>query len=89
MFGGGFGSGFGGGNKLTSFAAPTGDTKLGSGDGAINPLAAPKAGQEVQSDSEGDTAEEIGTGDGSNEVDDRFQHQDGNPAISNSYTQRC
>lgn len=92
VFGGGFGGGFSGSGKLTSFAAPTGDAKLGSGEGALKPKVLPQHGGDggqAQSDSEGDNAEEIGTGDGIDELDDRFQHQDGNFDLSTVWTQVC
>ena len=46
----GFGSGFGAGNKLSSFAAPTGDTNLGGG--ASKPFGASAESDEDDGDSE-------------------------------------
>ena len=78
VFGTGFGGAFGGGSKLTSFAAPIGDVKLGSANGTMKPSASSshanedKDGSESESDGEEDQAKE----DDFSETDDRFQHQD-------------
>lgn len=56
--GGGFGGGFGGGSKLTSFAAPFGDTNLGS-TAKAKPFGAP-AEDEEQDDEEADDSDDEG-----------------------------
>ena len=77
--GGGFGGGFGGGSKLASFAAPTGDTKLGNSNGAIKPIGSPTHENDDNdgSESEGEGADDKSKDDEASEADDRFQHQDG------------
>lgn len=84
VFGGGFGSGFSGGGKLTNFAAPVGDTYLGSINGAIKPIGSPTLegnNDKENSDDEGEGPGENGN-DGSEEVDELFHRQDGKPRLS-------
>ena len=78
IFGGGFGSGFGSGSMLTSFAAPTGDAKLGSANGSVKPIGSPSHENEDKdgSESEGAGEEDQSKDDEVSEADDRFQHQD-------------
>ena len=79
VFGGGFGAGFGSGNKLSSFAAPTGDTRLTGGSGAIRPIGSldERNEEDRTSDSDDESEQDGGKDDGAVEVDERFQHQDG------------
>jgi len=88
VFGGTFGGGFATGSKLTSFAAPTGDAKLGVGNGVVKPIGSPQhvgEGNEENSDGEEEDTEENGKEDGDDEVDERFQHQGGKaPATQRS-----
>ena len=82
VFGGGFGGGFGGSGKLSNFAAPVGDTKLGAANGAIKPIGSPiREGDDKDDDSdEGEGEGLVGNDDdGADEVDDRFQYQNGKP----------
>ena len=79
VLGGGFGSAFGGGSKLTSFAAPTGDTRLGASNGAVKAIGSPSHdgddGENSESDADG--LVENGKEEENEETDDRFQQQDG------------
>ena len=79
VFGSAFGGPLGGGNRLTSFAAPTGDAKLGVSNGAIKPISSPKRDEDEDehSESEGDGAAEDKKDEETEEADGRFQHQDG------------
>ena len=77
-FGGSFGGGFGGGSKLTSFAAPTGDAKLGSANGSLKPIGSSSNDDE---DKDGSGTEDDGDDDGNkndeaSERGEKFQHQD-------------
>jgi hypothetical protein len=78
VFGGGFGVGFGGGGRLSNFAAATGDAKLGAANGAIKPIGAPTREEDDDEDSENE-GEGFGElhREGNDEADERFQHQDG------------
>lgn len=80
VFGGGFQGGFSGGTKLSSFAAPTGDAKLGLGNGAVKPIGSPRRDiEEDDLDSDGG-GEDVGQNEreeDEEEVDGRFQQQDG------------
>lgn len=74
-----FGEEFGGGNRLTSFAAPGGDAKLGGMNGTLLPL-----GSKVHEDDDIEASDTEASGaedksrDGENdEADGRFQHQAG------------
>jgi len=80
VFGSGFGGGFSGAGKLTNFAAPTGDAKLGSANGAVRPIEPINhaVDEDEDSDDEGEGLGEDEQG-GADEVDARFQHQDGKP----------
>lgn len=78
-FGSGFGSAFVGGPKLSSFAAPVGDAKLGDSVGIIGSFGAPSKDEEEEENS---GSEETGMGelDGREESEDtngRFQQQEG------------
>ena len=79
VFGSAFGGPFGGGSRLTSFAAPTGDAKLGVSNGAIKPIGSPKRDEDEDenSDSEAEGAAESKKDEDIEEPDGRFQHQDG------------
>ena len=87
VFGAGFGGGFGAGNKLTSFATPTGDTKLRSNNGSIKPIgASDNPDMEDPSSESQDSGEEVASrDDNADEVDERFQQQDGMFV----YSQKC
>jgi len=83
VFGGAFGGG--GGGKLTNFAAPIGDTKLGTTNGAIKPIGSPtREGDDDDDENSDEEAEALGENknEGSDEVDDRFQHKDGKLLVS-------
>ena len=75
-----FGGPFRGGNRLTTFAAPSGNAKLGASNGAIKPIGSPKQNEddEDNSESDGEVSAENKKEDESGEADGRFQHQDGN-----------
>lgn len=78
-FGSATGSGLHAGSKLTSFAASTGDAKIGSSNGNIRPLGSPDLlGREAR-ESESDAGDDEGASkhDGLSEIDQRFQQQDG------------
>ena len=79
VFGSAFGGPFGGGSRLTSFAAPTGDARLGVSNGAIKPIGSPKRDEDEDehSDSEAEGATESKKDEDIEESDGRFQHQDG------------
>ena len=79
VFGSAFGGPFGGGSRLTSFAAPTGDAKLGVSNGAVKPIGSPKRDEDEDenSDSEAEGAAESKKDEDVEEPDGRFQHQDG------------
>ena len=79
VFGSAFGRPLGGGSRLTSFAAPTGDTKLGVSNGTIKPIGSPKRDEEENenSESEAEGAAEGKKDEDVEEADGRFQHQDG------------
>ena len=78
VFGSGFGIGIGGGNRLTNFAAPTGDTNFGSPNGMPKPVGSPRREGDEDTDSED---EDVGSGENENEsgnnVEGYFQRQDG------------
>ena len=78
--GGGFGRIFGGGAKLTNFAAPVGDAPLGGGNEPIQAFGAPSKDEdnEENSDSEDRGPEDSAKDDTSNGTDTRFHHQEGN-----------
>ena len=82
VFGSGFGGGFGGG-KLTNFAAPSGDTNLGKLNDANKPIGSPTRDRDDVDDDENSNDEDNGSADNeleeNDEVDNRFQHQDGKP----------
>ena len=71
----GFGTGFGSGSKLTSFAAPTGDTKLGGGTAKPFGASADSEGEAKDSESGSGNDEEDGSVKGS-EADSVFQKQE-------------
>lgn len=79
VFRGGFGGGFGGGSKLSNFASPTGDARVGTSNGSIKPIGSPKREddneEQSESDVEGTGEKEIG--EDVDEADSRFQHQNG------------
>lgn len=81
-FGGGFGTGFDGGAKLTSFAAPSGDAKLGSG----APVRAFGTRGEDEEDEEnednGDDGDHDPKANGVQKTDARFHQQEGTCAIA-------
>ena len=77
VLGRGFGSTFGTGDKLLSFASSTGDARLGTDATSFRPIGSPKRNEDENETSDGD-----GEGDAQNEreeigaeVDSRFQHQ--------------
>ena len=74
-----FGGPFSGGNRLTTFAAPSGNAKLGASNGAIKPIGSPKHNEDDDdnSESDGELSVENKKGDESGEADGRFQHQNG------------
>lgn len=79
VFGSAFGGPFGGANRLTSFAAPTGNANFGASNGAIKLIASPKhdGDKGENSESEGEVSAENKKDEETEEVDERFQHQDG------------
>ena len=81
VFGGSFGGALGGGNKLSNFASPIGSAKIGTGNGSIQAIGSPVRTQdedeEEQSDSDGGNIHERERSIGGDEVDSRFQRQDG------------
>ena len=79
VFGSGFDGTFGGGSRLTSFAAPTGDAILGVSNGTIKPIGSPKRDEDEDehSDSEAEGTAETKKDEDIEEPDVRFQHQDG------------
>ena len=89
IFGGGFGGGFGNGGRLTSFAAPVGDAHMGNASGTIKRIGSPAHEREENDDDEAENSGIEGertTGKENfenDEVDDRFQHQDGKPPLLN------
>ena len=84
VFGSAFGGPLSGGNRLTSFAAPTGNTKLGTSNGAIKPIGSPRHDEDEieNSESEGEGIAENKKDDETEETDVRFQHQDGRHKLS-------
>ncbi len=79
IFGSAFGRPLGGGSRLTSFAAPIGNARLGVSNGAIKPIGSPKRDEDEDenSESEGEGLVEHKNGEETDEADGRFQHQDG------------
>ncbi len=79
VFGSAFGGPFGGGNRLTSFAAPTGDTRLGASNGAIKSIGSPnhEGDEDENSESDGEVSAENKKDEEIEEADGRFQQQDG------------
>ena len=79
VLGSAFGGQFGGGNRLTTFAAPSGNAKLGASNGAIKTIGSPKHNEDEDgnSESDGEVSAENKKEDESGEADGRFQHQDG------------
>lgn len=79
VFGSAFGGPFGGGNRLTSFATPTGNAKLGTSNGAIKPIGSPThdGDEDENSESDGRVSAENKKDEETEEADGRFQHQDG------------
>lgn len=80
VFGSAFGGPFGGGNRLTSFATPAGNAKLGPSNGAIKPTGSPQHDGEEEdenSESDGEESAENKKDEETEEADGRFQHQDG------------
>lgn len=78
IFGTGFSQPLSGGTKLTTFAAPVGDTKWGDQGGSMNLLGtAAKEEEEDNSSSECQAVIDTENEDGSSKVDSRFQQQDG------------
>ena len=75
VFGSAFSGPFSGGNRLTSFAAPTGSVKLGISKSLGSPTC--EEGDVENSDHEGGELAEKNKGEEENEGDGRFQHQDG------------
>ena len=78
LFNRGFNGSFGTGQKLTSFAAPNGDARLG-GESRVKPIGSLKEVDpaEQSADSEAEEAEEIGKDEPSLDEDERFHSQDG------------
>lgn len=78
-FGSAFGGPFAGGNRLTSFATPTGDAKLGVSNGTSKPIGSPKRDEDENEDSEseGEGAAESKKAEETEDADGRFQHQNG------------
>ena len=84
VFGSAFGGPLSGGNRLTSFAAPTGNTKLGISNGIIKPIGSPKRDEDEieNSESEVEGIAENKKDDETEEADGRFQYQDGRHDLS-------
>lgn len=78
VFGSAFGGPFSRENRLTSFAAPTGNAKLGTVNGAIKPIGSPTrdGDEDENSDSDGEVLAENKKDEEPEEADGRFQHQD-------------
>ena len=76
-FGTGFGSAFRGAPKLTSFAAPAGDTKWGSGATETKPFGAPAQDPEEEEASGTEDEVESNKAPENDEADVRFQQQGG------------
>lgn len=78
VFGSAFGRPLSGGSRLTSFAAPLGNAKLGVSNGAIKPIGPPKRDEDEyqNSESEGEELVENRGDEETDEADGRFQHQD-------------
>lgn len=74
-----FGGPLGGGNRLTSFAAPTGDAKLGVSNGTSKSIGSPKRDDDENenSESESEGAAESKKDEETEDADGRFQHQNG------------
>jgi hypothetical protein len=83
VFGSGFGGGASGAGQLVNFAAPSKDARLDSANGTIRPIdsSAHEGDEDVDSDDEGEGLGKDDQG-GADEVDARFQHQDGRPSLS-------
>ena len=86
-FGSSFGSAFGGGQKLSSFAAPVGDTKLGS-TSTSKPFGAPEASDDTEDGDASDDENEDGDdnasttfGDPTAQDSSQFKVQDGKIAL--------
>lgn len=79
VFGSAFGGPFGEGSRLTSFAAPTGNAKLGTSNGAIMPIGSPAhdGDEDENSESDGEVSAVKQKDEETEEADGRFQHQDG------------
>ena len=76
MFSGGFGSGFGATGKLTSFAAPTVNAKVGMSNGPVKSIGSPAEDVDDGENSEGDgdaLAQEDANDE--DEIDERFQQK--------------
>ena len=84
VFGSAFGGPLSGGSRLTSFAAPTGNAKLGTSNGAIKPIGSPRRDEDEieNSESEDEGIAENKKDDETEEADVRFQHQDGRHKLS-------
>lgn len=76
-FGSGFSSGFGGATRLTSFAAPTGDTNWGGESGSARTFGAPVQDLEEEDHSESEVELESVREEGSDGKTSKFQHKDG------------
>ena len=92
MYGGGFGVSLGNGEKLTNFAAPIGHTQLRNASGVIKPIGSTLRDRDEYYDDETENSGIEGEGvaggeDNENdEVDTRFQHQDGEPLSFDLWT---
>lgn len=89
VFGSAFGGPLAGGNRLTSFAAPTGDTKLGVSNGTSKPIGSPKRDEDENenSESEGERAAESKRDEEAEDADGRFQHQNGKRSRRNEVSE--
>ncbi len=74
-FGTGFGGAFGAAPKLTSFAAPMGDTKWGSGASEVKPFGAPAQDVEDEEASGSEDDVESSKAEENDEANGRFHHQ--------------
>ncbi|KAL9629169.1 MAG: hypothetical protein Q9164_006992, partial [Protoblastenia rupestris] len=76
--GGGFGGSSGSQHKLINFAAPRGDANLRGSNNSVRPIGLPEQHHEDDRniDNQDVEAENVSKDDKSDEVDERFQHQD-------------
>ena len=80
--GGGFGGSSGSQQKLINFAAPGGDAKIRASNSSFRTIGLPEQHEDDGNIDDQDVeAEDVSKDDKSDEVDERFQHQDGMSAL--------